>query len=895
MSTMMINGQSKPTPDDADALLVDVIRDQLGLTGTKLVCGSGVCGACTVLLDGIPVASCLLPARATAGRTLTTVEGIGGAQLHPIQKAFMAHDALQCGFCTPGFIVEAAAFHDRWRAANNKVTPSREEIAAALSGHLCRCGAYENIFRAVAEACAGRFDGDNITAPRLEAREKVTGAARYTVDIRHDGQLEGVILRSAAAHATITRLDLAPARAVPGVAAAISLLADDNIVRYVGAPIAAVGAKDRRTALAAAAAITYSSEPRPAAIGLDAARRADAPVVFEKANRKYAGNVSEGGGSPARWKGNVRGPSAAFSQKGKRARAWIAEAQQKRDPLLVEETFRVATQSHTCLEPHAAVARFDDDRLTVHVSTQAVYEVMEKLCKRYKLAHDKVRVIADHVGGGFGSKGSLGMETIAAVELARAAKAPVRVAFDREEELSVTGYRPAADIKIGLLPSAQGDLRALSLTAHADTGAATNSTIAALARLIYPAEAKELVDFDVISNLPPGAPFRGPGGPPMAFALEQAVDEAALRLKVDPISLRKRWDPDPNRQRLYDWAESLDVWRNRAPGAAQSGRYRRGVGVATGYWFYFWQPGSGIELAIKGGRIVASAGVQDIGTGTRSVIAGTVAKAFDLEPHDIEVRIGDSSLPEGPGSGGSRVTASVVPATLAAIAKLKAAIEKSAARPPLAGSNAPWRDLIAASPDLAVSAERPKDNRPGLGISSPLKQAGLMGMIFGWMLRTFNNIVVGAGVPSSVQVMEVEVDTWLGHVRVLNAYAGLTIGKLAAPVLARSQTAGSVIQGIGYALYEARETDPATGLVLSNNMEDYRIPGIADMPRCEVHFDEAGFDHVPGGSVGIGEVATIPTSAAIANAVCNAIGVRLTEIPIRPDRIVAALKRRAAA
>jgi CO/xanthine dehydrogenase Mo-binding subunit/aerobic-type carbon monoxide dehydrogenase small subunit (CoxS/CutS family) len=895
MSTMTINGQSRPLPDDADALLVDVIREQLALTGTKLVCGSGVCGACTVLLDGSPIASCLLPARTAAGKTLTTVEGIGGEKLHPVQKAFMAHDALQCGFCTPGFIVEAAAFHAGWRAAKRTATPSREEIAAALSGHLCRCGAYDNIYRAVADACAGRFDGEYVNAPRIEARDKVTGAARYTVDIRHDGQLEGAILRSAAAHAKITGLDVAPARAIPGVAAAISLLAEDNMVRYVGAPIAAVAAKDRRTALAAIAAIRFSSETLPAAIGLDAARRADAPVVFEKASRKYAGNVSEGGGSPASWNGNVRGPSAAFSKKGKRAKALLAEARERRDPLLVEATFRAATQAHASLEPHAAVARFDGDRLTVHISTQAVHEVRAKLSKRYKLPHDKVRVIAEHVGGGFGSKGSVGMETIAAIELARAANAPVRVAYDREEELSVAGYRPAAEIKVGLLPSAQGDLKALSVTAHADTGAATNSTIAALARLIYPAEAKELADFDVISNLPPGAPFRGPGGPPMAFALEQAVDEAALRLKIDPISLRKRWDPDPNRQRLYDWAMSLDVWRNRTPAAAQSGRYRRGVGVATGYWLYLWQPGSSIELAIEGGRFVAKTAVQDIGTGTRSVIAGTLAKAFDLEPQDIEVRIGDSSLPQGPGSGGSRVTASIVPPTLVAIEKLKAEILRSAARPPAAGSNAPWRELIAASPDLSVSAERPKDHRPASGISSPLRQAGFMGIMFGWMLRIFNHMVVGAGVPSTVQVMEVEVDTWLGHVRVLNAFAGLAIGKLAAPVLARSQAAGSVIQGIGYALYEARETDARTGHVLSSSMEDYRIPGIADMPRCEVHFDEAGFDHVPGGGVGIGEVATIPTSPAIANAVCNAIGVRLTEIPIRPDRIVAALKGRAAA
>jgi xanthine dehydrogenase YagR molybdenum-binding subunit len=895
MSTMTINGRAESLPDDQDALLVDVIRDRLNLTGTKFVCGSGVCGACTVLLDGEPVVSCLLPASAAAGKTLTTIEGIGGTKLHPIQKAFMAHDALQCGFCTPGFVVEATAFHDRWRGARGTTVPSREEIAAALSGHLCRCGAYEGIYRAVAAACTGRFDDNDPVAPRVDARDKVTGLARYTVDIRHDEQLEGVILRAPVAHARITGLDLAPARAVPGVAAVISLLAKDQMVRFVGAPIAAVAAKDRRCALEAIATIKFNREELPAVIGLDAARRGDAPVVFEKKDRKLAGNVSEGGGTPAAWRGNVRGPSAPFSHRGKRAKSVLAEARETRNPLLVEETFRVSTQQHACLEPHAAVARFDDDQLTVHISTQAVYEIRDKIAKRYNLPHDKVRVIADHVGGGFGSKGSLGVETIAAIELARAARAPVRVAFDREEELSVTGYRPAAELKLSLLPSAQGGLKALSLTAHADTGTAVNSMIAGLARLIYPAEAKELADFDVLSNLPPGAPFRGPGGPPMAFALEQAVDEAALRMKVDPIYLRKLWDPDPNRQRLYDWASGLDIWRNRKAISSQSGRYRRGVGVASGYWLYLWQLGSSVELAIKDGRIIASCAVQDIGTGTRSVIANTVAKAFDLESQDIEVRIGHSNLPEGPGSGGSRVTASIVPATLLAIEKLKVEIQRSAARPPITGSNAPWRELIAASPDLVVFAKRPEDSEAPLGVRSPLRQVGFMGLVFGWMLRTFNKIVAGAGVPSSLQVVEIEVDTWLGHVRVLNAYTGLAIGKLAAPALARSQAAGALIQGIGYALYETRETDPSTGQVLSTSMEDYRIPGIADIPHLEVHFDEAGFDHVPGGSVGIGEVATVPTSPAIANAICNAIGVRLTEIPFRPDRLIGALKGRGSA
>ena len=165
------------------------------------------------------------------------------------------------------------------------------------------------------------------------------------------------------------------------------------------------------------------------------------------------------------------------------------------------------------------------------------------------------------------------------------------------------------------------------------------------------------------------------------------------------------------------------------------------------------------------------------------------------------------------------------------------------------------------------------------GIRSPLKDAGFMGTIFGWMMRRFSNLVVGAGVPSSVQVIEVEVDTWLGHVRVLNVHTGIAVGKIAAPALARSQAAGSVIQGIGYALYEARETDLRSGDILTAGMEDYRIPGIADTPRIDVHFDEAGFDHVLGGSVGIGEVATVPTSPAIANAIHNATGIRLDRNP----------------
>ena len=760
-----VNGKQRELDVRPDETAVEVIRDRLGLTGTKLVCGDGVCGACTVLLDGDPVVSCLLPATALQGRKVTTIESFG-PDLHPVQRAFMAHDALQCGYCTPGFVVEAIAFHDRWRAERGTEEPAQEQVVEALAGHLCRCGAYVGIVAAVRDACAGRFDDGHAVAPRLEERgvsleltdaakelnEHVVGRGWPAADVRHEGQLEGAILRSPHPHARVLSVDLDPARALPGVAAAIELLGKERVVRYVGQEVAAVAATDIRTAHEALARVHVEYEPLPAAIGAQAARRSDAPALY-RGLRKNPPNSAEGAPAPARWHGNVRGPASVFSQRPRRARRAIAEARDRGDPLLVEGRWQTAQQVHTPFEPHACAARWEGETLHIHLSTQSAARLAEEIAERYGVAVEQVHLVAEHVGGGFGAKQALTPEAVAATELARAAGAPVRVVLDRGEEMSVAGHRPAAEIELVLLAGKSDGPRAVRMSVHGDGGVSAGSGIALLARMIYPASAKDLQDYDVVNNMPPGLPFRGPGAPAACWALEQAVDEAAHRLGEDPVRLRRRWDPHAGRQRLYQWAQALPLWRDRPSTGSQQGRLRRGVGVAAANWLYLYQTDCEVEVGVEGGRLFAATSTQDIGTGSRSVVARTVAETFGVKPADVEVRIGDSRLARGPASGGSAVTATLVPTTLAAAAELRRRLIARAG-PEWAGSEPDWAELLASAPDLAVRADRPEDSSTS-GVGRPLEGTGPVGWLTVKMVRRQSKIGVGRGYTGAVHVTEV--------------------------------------------------------------------------------------------------------------------------------------------
>ena len=847
-----VNGTPVTIDIEGHEAAVDVIRGQLGLTGTKLVCAGGVCGACTIQVETVPVAGCLTPATALRDANVTTVEGLAtdDQELHPVQQAFLAHDGLQCGYCTPGFIVDAVAFVDAWRGSHDRVDePDRHTIADALAGHLCRCGAYEGIYRAVAAACRGEHDAQTVEQ-RVDGRAKVTGAAVYTTDRSLPDMLEAVIVRSPVAAGTVGDI---PTAAAPWL---VDLLDDDRRVRWAGQPIAAVAASTLSQAREVAARLPVHIEPMPFVVDAEAAKADDAPRVFEnRAARKRAGNAAEGPIAPARWSGNVRGPNPTPFL-GTLAKRRVAKARTRGDDRLVELHVASHPQLHSSFEPHCTVADWSDpSMLRMWTSTQAVDHVAHELAEHFDLDIDQIEVVADFVGGGFGSKLGLTVDMTAACELSRLAQRPVRLVLDRREELTGTGNRPGSSTDVSILVDEHGDIDALVVHAESHAGTAINGIYGVLCMLVYDRTPRIAYDADVVTNAPPGSPFRGPGGPTYAWALEQAVDEVAHRLRRDPIELRSQWDGNERRQALYEWALGLDVWRERPATGSQSSRFRRGVGMAAANWLYMVDPDTEVEVSVADGRLLAATASQDMGTGSKTVVARAVASVFGVDPGDVRVEIGRAGgrRPHGPTSGGSRTTPSLWSTTVEAATALR---------------NDIGAEVTAAHNGASARAERGGDR-------------GLRAVPI-----TINGVQIGRGFSAAVHVSEVEVDTLTGKTRVLSVHGGLAIGVPHARELAISQCEGSIIQGVGLALYENQILDPHTGLTLTSNLEDYRIPQLGDTPEISIHFHEGGWDHVPGGGVGLGEVATISPAASIGNAIHNATGWRPTALPVRPDRLL---------
>jgi xanthine dehydrogenase YagR molybdenum-binding subunit len=868
---------------DADDTALHVIRRRCSTTGVKEGCGAGTCGACTIVVDGATHASCLLPAVALHARKVTTVEGLGGPELetmHPVQRAFLAKDAMQCGFCTPGFVVEAAAFHDRFRQARGASEPSRDEIADALAGHLCRCGAYEGIFAAVAAACKGEFDGPTVQFERLDGPAKVTGKAQYTVDVVVDGMLEAAVYRSPHAHARLQSIDDTPAKRIPGVRALFRLVPDGGMARYCGQEVLAIAADTREIANQAVRALKVQWEIMPAVVDLDKAVQAGAPLVYpSKKEARTAPGASEGPVLPAGWDGNLRGPtSLSILARPKAGRKGVDDA--RRTGVVASGIWRTPVQVHTTLEPHAAVARWPTpDSVELWASTQGVYWLGEDVADRFHIPHENVIVHAEHVGGGFGAKVGLQIEALVAIELSRLSGAPVRVALARDEEIMVGGLRPGQQIELAVGMSTNGSLMGLTQRVYSDSGVAVGNLVGYMARIIYDTPNKDLDDYDVLTHTPPGKPMRGPGGPAAFFALEGAIDELAHSTGEDPVELRRRWDPNPVRNHLFEWVQTLPAWKERGPVGADTGRYRRGVGFASGAWFQMFDPNAKVELEASADGITARCAVQDIGTGSRSVLAHTIARKLGMSPHDIRVEIGDSRLPHGPVSAGSRCTSSIVPAAEDACDKLIRELAELAEERGMGsvikeggvgsgdGRFVPWSEVLAGASSVQVVGRRKRDDKAKL------------------LPFTMMDTAIGRVFPGVVNVSMIEIDTRLMRTKVIQGWCGLGVGKIVMPRLAANQIEGAWVQNVGHALYEERRLDPGTGRLLTHNLDDYRLVGPGDAPPLVVHFEERGFEHVRGGAVGLGEIGGVAVIASIANAFFHATGKRAYRLPLNPRHV----------
>ena len=722
--------------------------------------------------------------------------------------------------------------------------------------------------------------------PRQNGRAKVTGATRFTVDTNLPGMLYGRILRAAWPHAEIRSIDVSAAARHPGIRTILLIArpgdAATSVVRYFGAPVAAVAAVSMAAAEEALRLIRVDYKSLPFVADMDKARAPDAPLVHDTASAP-AGHPS---GFPAPHglplNGNVRGPATE-------SRGVIAQGFAQADTV-VEGEYRTQVQTHCCLEPHAIVADWRTDGLTVHMSTQFTAGVRHELAEAFSLPLNRVRVIVDGMGGGFGSKSTLGDYGRIAVTLSRQAHAPVRIILDRQEEQMAAGNRPGTWQRLRIGAKHDGLLTAISLLSYGTAGVALGAGVGSVAQGLYDCPNFESAQHDVFINAGPGCAMRAPGNTPGAWGMEQAIDELAEKLAIDPLALRDRIDPSPVRREERRIGADRIGWQSRHAPGADAGPVKRGIGVAQSYWMANVQINSACEVRVlRDGAVEVLSSVQDIGTGTGTVMAQVVAEVLGLRPEEITVRIGDTDFPAGPPSYGSRATASITPPARTAAWRVLQLLFREVAL----ALNAASGDLVARGGRILV-----RDN-PDRGMSfseaaSRLRTDRISAVAsrsedYGGFLRSMGDAALAKQYLGGVQFAEVAVDTETGIVRVERVVAVQDCGRPINPLQTESQVHGGVLMGLSYALYEDRILDQLTGRMVNPNLEQYKLAGPRETPAIEVVLLENYQGNSTTDAYGIAEPANIATAPAIGNAVYNAIGVRLRTLPMNPAAILAAL------
>jgi xanthine dehydrogenase YagR molybdenum-binding subunit len=724
--------------------------------------------------------------------------------------------------------------------------------------------------------------------PRPDGRAKVAGAMQFTVDVSLPGMLHARVLRSPMPHARVRSIDLSTAQHHVGICAVLPIASPENpesaTLRYVGAPVAAVAGMSIAAAEEALHSIRVAYEALPFVTDTDKARDRSAPLVHDETTAP-PGHPS---GFPAApdlpLNGNVRGPAIA-----KRGDVTQGFGQAE---VVVEGEYRTAVQTHCCLEPHAIVADWRSDGLTVYMSTQFTSGVREEIAEEFHLPLSRVRVVVKAMGGGFGSKSSLGNYGRIAIELSRRAQAPVKLFLDREEEQMDAGNRPGTWQRLRIGAKRDGSLTAISLLSYGTAGIGLGAGVGNNAEALYSCLNFEGAQHDVFINAGPGCAMRAPGNTPGAFGLEQTIDELAERLRMDPLTLRDRIDPSPvRREERRIGAERIGWHRRHAPGA-DSTTVKRGLGMAQSIWSANVQTNASCEVRVlRDGSVEVLSSAQDIGTGTGTVLAQTVAEVLGLRPEQITIRIGDTEFPGGGPSYGSRMTASITPPARTAAWRVLQVLFGEAALALNAGIN----DLIARDGTIVVRNDPSRSMRFGDAaarlrtdrISAVASRSG----DYAGFRRRMGDAALAQQDLGGVQFAEVAVDTETGVVRVERVVAVQDCGRPINPRQIESQVHGGVLMGVSYALYENRILDEHTGRMVNPNLEQYKIIGPQDIPQIDVVVLENYQGQSATDAYGIAEPSNIATAPAIANAIYNAIGVRMRSLPITPGTVLAALGR----